>query len=554
MSDQERTGERPAPGRARTLAGRCFSGMAARVRSLPLHPFLFAAASVFTLYASNLREVNLSDMAAALAGALGAALVLFLVFGALFRPLGIRAAMLASIVIVASLFYVEFVSLANRVTGVEASYATAWPAVLVVAGALLAVAARVRADLTLANAVLNGVAFVLFITPAWQVASHEWRTGNTSSFLAEALEANGIGPAEAASAGDATVAGETPDIYYIIFDRYGSEPMLARYYGFDNSALTGFLEKQGFYVASRSHSNYLKTAHSLASVFHMDYLDSLAEALGKEETDWRPIHAMLKEHRVGRFLKSANYRFVQIGSWWGPTQHNPFADENYSFGYSEFTYRYLRNTILPPLLEAIAPSSVTARRMRWDNGQCHRVPRQIEKIKEMGARDEATFVFAHLLIPHGPNTFDAQGRCLSAEERGALDAKQGYLDQLRYTNTLIRDLVSTLLAGEGPKPVIILQADEGPFPERSRSAGFSWREATAEELRVKTGILNAYYFPDGDYTGVYEHITSVNTFPLVLNKHFGTNLERHPDRIYAFPDGLKIYDFFDVTDSVRGDG
>lgn len=553
MKDGDRAGKRPNDAGGRPPSARGGSPILTRLRELPLHPFLFAAASVFALYASNLREVNLSDMATALAGGLGAALVLFLVFGAVFRRFGTRAAILASIVLVAALYYVELVSLANRLAGAGTAYATAWPAVLAVAGALLALAARARADLTLANAVLNCVAFALFVAPAWQVAAHEWRAGNTSSFLAEALEANGIGFAGAASAGNAAVAGETPDIYYIVFDRYGSEPVLANHYGFDNSALTGFLEEQGFYVAGASHSNYLKTAHSLASVFHMDYLDSLAETLGKEASDWRPIHAMLEKHRVGRFLKSAGYRFVQIGSWWGPTQHNPFADENYSFGYSEFTYRYLRNTILPPVLEAIAPASVTARRMRWDNGQCHRVPRQIEKIKEMRARDEATFVFAHLLIPHGPNAFDAQGRCLSAEERGALDRKQGYLDQLRYTNTLIRELVTTLLAGEGTKPVIILQADEGPFPERSLTAGFSWRGAAAEELRVKTGILNAYYFPDGDYTGLYEHITSVNTFPLVLNKHFGTDLARRPDRVYAFPDGMKIYDLFEVTDIVRGD-
>lgn len=554
MKDQDRAGERPVAARASPPSARRPARLLAWLRHLPLHPFLFASASVFALYASNLRELSFPDVAAALAGGLGAALVLFLVFGAVFRRFGTRAALLASIVIVMSLYYAELVVTANRLLGAGLSFASAWPVMAAIAGVLVAVAARVRSDLVLVNTLLNGIAFVLFITPAWQVASHAWTTAGGAPFLAEASDAGRAGPSgSAAPAPDPARAGNRPDIYYIIFDRYGSESTLADHYGLDNSALIGFLEEQGFYLAAESHSNYLKTAHSLASTFHMDHLDFLAKEVGKDASDWHPLYAMLKEHRVTRFLKSVGYEFIQIGSWWGPTQYNPFADENYSFGYGEFTYRYLGNTIIPPVLQAGAPASTIAWRLRWDAGQCQRVPQQIAKLKEIGARRETTFTFAHLLLPHGPYVFDEEGRCLSRKEAEARDERQGYIEQLRYANTLIRDLVSALQAGNGAKPVIIIQADEGPFPERYPSSDLSWREASAEELKVKTGILNAYYFPDGDYSGLYSHITPVNTFPLLFNKYFGTKIEQRPDRVYAFPDVFRIYDFFDVTDIVRGD-
>jgi hypothetical protein len=522
------------------------------VSTLPIHPFLFAAASVFRLYASNLHELYFSDVATALAVALAAALALFLAFGAALRHLGAKAAILASAALVVGLFYSEIVDAADRYLGLGLSPVAALPIILALMALLVAAVAWSRLDFTPASVVLNGVAFVLFIFPAWQFASHEWSAARGSLDTAKALDGRAREATDTSIVADPTKATDTPDIYYFIFDRYGSQSTLAEHFSFDNGDLVSFLEAQGFYVASDSHANYLKTAHSLASTFNMGYLDFLREDPRAEINDWHPIFDMLKDHRVGRFLKSNEYDFIQIGSWWGPTQYNPFADENYSYGFSEFEHRYLRKTIIPALLNAAAPASTYAKRLQWDIGQCQRVPRQIEKVKEISERDETTFVFAHILVPHDPYVFDPDGRCLSFDEAKRRTKRDGYVEQLRYANSLIKDFVSTLLAREGPKPIIIIQADEGPFPDRYRHGNRSWREATVDELKIKMGILNAYYFPDGDYRDLDQRVTSVNTFRILFNKYFGTKLERLPDRVFAFPDYSDVYDFFDVTDVVGG--
>ena len=61
--------------------------------------------------------------------------------------------------------------------------------------------------------------------------------------------------------------------------------------------------------------------------------------------------------------------------------------------------------------------------------------------------------------------------------------------------------------------------------------------------------MNAYYFPDGDYRDLYQTITPVNTFRIVLNKYFGRDFERLPDRIYAYTQNY--YDFYEITDISR---
>ena len=58
--------------------------------------------------------------------------------------------------------------------------------------------------------------------------------------------------------------------------------------------------------------------------------------------------------------------------------------------------------MLPKIVEAVAPGTNLAKRLDWDNAQCQRVPRQFEAIKAIGERPEATFTFAHILVPHEP--------------------------------------------------------------------------------------------------------------------------------------------------------
>lgn len=513
----------------------------------PLHPFLFAAFSVFAPYAANLRETSFADVATSLVVVTATAALLFVVLGRMVGRYGPRAALLASIVLAGTIFHFDVFSWVNQHIGEAIPFTAAMPVTLLVMAVLVVIVARTRSSLTLPNAILNGVAFVLLVTPLWQTASYELRRWQEKDPSATAGSTAALGGMISAVASPAA-AQKQPDIYYFIFDRYASNATLSREFGFDNGALTRFLEDKGFYVASESRANYLKTAPSLASTFNMDYINFLAHDKRAGHGDWHPVYDMLKDHKVGRFLKSEGYRFIQIGSWWNPTEHNSFADESYSFGFTEFVWLYMRRTLIPPLLEAIAPHSALAQSLAWDGGQCRRVPMQFEKVKAIGERPEPTFTFVHVLLPHEPFVFDKDGHCQTAKWSWTVGVRPGYVGQVRYANHLIEDTVTSLLSHDGPKPIIILQADEGPFPERYRLSNRSWETATKAELQMKMGILNAYYFPDGDYRDLYRSITSVNTFRVVFNKYFGTRLDLLPDRIYAFPDVFRIYDFYDITD------
>ena len=89
---------------------------------------------------------------------------------------------------------------------------------------------------------------------------------------------------------------DDPDIYFLIFDRYGSEESIKHLTGVDND-LPAFLESRGFTVAHDAHSNYGRTAMSIASTFDLDYLDDLIARVGTRSTDFAPLNEMLQDHR-----------------------------------------------------------------------------------------------------------------------------------------------------------------------------------------------------------------------------------------------------------------
>ena len=511
---------------------------------LPLAALLLAPASVFVLMASNLHQTSFADIVPALAGALCFSVLVWLVTVALRRP-DARAALAAAVWVAGTLFYLGLFGPLNDWLGGGFPMLRSLPfAIGALALTTLLVLRLPEAHARALHVVISTIGIVLLAPPLWSALAYEWENGDARSAVDEGRAA---AMAEGAAAAAGSGGARPPDIYHFVFDRYGSTETLERRYGLTNR-IGDFLEARGFYVANESHSNYLRTGHSLASTFHMDYLDFLSGDPRVAPRSWHPIFRMLDDHRAGRFLKARGYRFIQFGSWWVGTFDSALADENYPHGFSEFNMLYLRRTILRPIFHALPDMPLTMR-LDWDNGQCQRVARQVERIKAIGRRDDPVYVFAHFLVPHGPEVFAPDGSCLTQAEFAERGLDRGYTDQILYANRIIQDIVTTLQAPDRAPSVILIQADEGPYPKRD--GRIPWQDAPAEALRIKTGILNAFYFPDQDYRQLSPRITPVNIYRAVFNAQFATGLPLLPDRILAFPNDAALYEFHDVTERVR---
>ena len=166
----------------------------------------------------------------------------------------------------------------------------------------------------------------------------------------------------------------------------------------------------------------------------------------------------------------------------------------------------------------------------------------LDSLRSVPSVAEPTFTFSHLIMPHPPYVFGPDGMAISkAKERFQGFGKWGdlYLGQLKYANKAILSLVDHILRNSKSPPVIIIQGDHGWL--------FSGEIGTDEGIRQSMSILNAYYLPAGGDSRLYDAITPVNTFRLVLNHYFDAGLSLLEDtNYYSFAD--TPFEFRDVTE------
>jgi hypothetical protein len=328
---------------------------------------------------------------------------------------------------------------------------------------------------------------------------------------------------------------EQRDIYYLVFDRYARADQLQEIYNYDNSDFLDALKERGFSVADNSFANYQRTIHSLLSSLNFDYLDRLDEEVSAASPDWVPLYSMVDDTRIVRFLKRQGYRIHHFGSWWEPTRMNKVADVSHNwFSIPEILRVIYEHSLIVHFVRLIGLQSLDPRWM-----QCQRSRLMFKGIWEIEDQNPK-FVFAHFLVPHPPFVTYETGRCMSISEATSRSREENYIGQLRYVNGEIIRLVDALQRRAGPKPVIILQSDEGPWPKKYAGdeiirlgrdvSRVDWSTAGAAELREKLAILSAVYLPDANI--VFPNDASpVNTFRKILRHYFGVQLpgRSHPE-------------------------
>lgn len=340
------------------------------------------------------------------------------------------------------------------------------------------------------------------------------------------------------------------DIYYIILDGYASSNTLNKVYDYDNQNFIDQLTTKGFYVASKSHSNYVISFLSLASSLNMKYINYLTDEVGIESVNRSWPNKMIKSSKVMNSLKSEGYKFIHFSSGWGATDHNQFADYNINTAIiNEFQMVVIQSTLLS-LFEKVFGF------VKFDERK--RVLGTFSQLAEVHNIEGPKFIFAHIMCPHPPFLFGANGESVSDAKLNMYgtvwNQKENYINQLIFINKKVEMLVDEILAKSDIPPIIILQGDHGPASSFIDPVTYDdsdgWERPTDNMLKERTGIFNAYYLPlDGDQY-LYNSITPVNSFRLIFNLYFNTTYKMLDDQIY-FSNYTRPYEFFNVTNKVN---
>jgi hypothetical protein len=498
-----------------------------------IHPVLFAIYPILFLWSQNVGEVGPDDVGDVLGGALMAGIVATSIAWLAFHDRA-RGALIVTPAILAVLLYGHIARL-----GVPLQTEQAW-IVAVLAIALIAALklpdrwiGRLDAGLRILGFALIAIALVAIIpteieeatTPRTVVAAGRVLPGQTTA--------------------------QKRDVYWLVFDRYGSDRSFKLGYGVTND-MTPWLRDHGFEVLADSHANYVGTALSMSTTLNMTPLDKLTKSVPVTSNSYQPLYTALQGSLVARQFQALGYRYLHLGSWWNPTRTDAAADRNYNAdGVSDFTSAVVESSLIPVLAEAFIPEELppneSVKHLKHNTfalDVLDRLPR------ESGPK----FVMAHVLLPHPPYVFDRDGRYIAPAEAATLTEREGWERQLDYTNSRLQSFLEGLLAlPEDKRPIIILQADEGPWPDPygRDKVGFNWATASANQLEMKFGIMNAWYVPGGtDKLELKQDQTAINTFPILFDRYFGLDYPLLPDRSFASTWG-RPYRSIEITDRLN---
>ena len=166
--------------------------------------------------------------------------------------------------------------------------------------------------------------------------------------------------------------------------------------------------------------------------------------------------------------------------------------------------------------------------------------------------DSPFFVFAHIMSPHPPYLFGPNGEPSNPEflaiGAASWDNKSGYVNQVQYINKKIIETVDKILLESDSAPVIIIQGDHGT-PTQLGGGGLRWNNINDDSIIERTSIFNAYYLPNLDTEVIYEGITPVNSFKIVLNNYLNGNYDLLEDKIYfsTYQDMLNLTDVTNIV-------
>lgn len=335
-----------------------------------------------------------------------------------------------------------------------------------------------------------------------------------------------------------------PDVYYLVFDCYPGSTYLHEYMQFDNTDFDTILKEKGFHVLRNPISNYNRTAFSIAATLNYHYLQGIKNNNKVTSKEYNEALLTIKEAEVEYIFKLNNYKFCNL-SIFDINDNPPIYKENF-LSVPEKNILMYNSLIERVKKDVLWNFSFGSDSNAFESKTIEKVDENViaNQIKKREYNNKVIdsllktpyikssspkFVYAHFFLPHPPYFYDETGK--SNDLNYILNSKSFrdknlFISYLKYTNSIILKICNNIISGSGNKAVIILESDHG----------FTDFEGGPDEPALFFKNYTAYYFPDKNYSSLYDSLSNINTFPIIFNKYFKTNIPLQIDSSIFLPD------------------
>jgi len=308
-------------------------------------------------------------------------------------------------------------------------------------------------------------------------------------------------------------------IYWMLFDAYGRDDVLAREFNFDNSSFLSALENRGFTIYRKATTNCPSTGCVLPAIMELEDFGALDKNSIRALQDHRePNHWRFEESAVVTLLSEIGYDSLELSSERSPA----ITSEPFSMAYYEKT----------------GLSSLPLSMQLWRKFARFGLVNNMTETASQAVNDDVV-VFSYNLAPHPPYYFDAEGNfldppILEPDQQARInnwDQKDAYIGQLKFVNSQILTTVDEIIETTNTDPLIIIMSDHGPASNWNEG---NFKNTPSEALfNERIPILKAVLIPKScDVSEFDKSYNSWNTFNVVLNSCFNAGLPIYTDDVW----------------------
>ena len=321
-----------------------------------------------------------------------------------------------------------------------------------------------------------------------------------------------------------------PDIYFFVFDEYTNNKTLKKVWNFDNDSIANWLTANGFHLPANPSANYSYTVFSVSSTFNMNYIDPKKGGDGTVAKNVLQANESLSDNETFSILKKENYNIHFFAPF-----NNKIQQGNLGHFFDYIGQKQIQKQTLPGFLFDSKIWNLISGKLFKDNTSSdydrslkekyQLIRTTVDEVKsttDSSTNRKPNFVYGHIMVPHEPHLFNSEGKFLSYSEFSKATPFDTYTSQIKYANSLIKEIVSYIKQHNKRNTIIIIEGDHG---FRSFVNGTNWFARTPDSLKNNYFLpnFNAIYFPDSNYSKVYDHISPINTFRIVFDQFYNQN-------------------------------
>lgn len=311
-----------------------------------------------------------------------------------------------------------------------------------------------------------------------------------------------------------------PNIYYVVADGWMAPELFERAVSRSMEPMIAGLEAKGFYSASAARSNYLGSATSIGSLFHLGYFrtdqhtkSDIASSSFFPAIAYRPDPAPLVSA-----LRELGYELFFSGTWYSNCTGPHFSCIRGDW------WRLNRASAL--LLDRTPLKFATDRYSRLEVDAISRLDEDF--VRERGASARPSFTFAHHMQPHSPWYFDDKCVPINPTEHGDQELYRFAVECLYRSIIALTDRVARL----DPGAIIVVHGDHGWLFTGDSPAGIPEYLWPKQALEQRTRIANLIRLPEQCGRWLRPDLGPVNTMRLVVACAAGAEPKLLPETLY----------------------